>query len=363
MAGVTTGETEQKPLWSGLHSLGVIEWTPTTKLVLRGGDTGTGITADVIVLQETIGDVPTPLPRLRSPVNPQENVERFVPVRAKFVRFITLETIDQNRHEPCLDELELFGPLAPSQNLALASTGTVPTASGNYGDGKSGPHQLKHINDGQYGNGKSWISNQHGGGWVQLELPQVEIVDRIVWGRDRLEKFKDRLPVRYEITVSVDGEQWERVAGHEDRLPLKTPHDPLQTLLWHQSPGSSTDIAATVTELDRLQREKSQLETPQMAYAGTFKQPETTYVLRRGDAEQRDGEIGPAIPAIFQGADDLQKLSDQERRLELGKWLTSPQNPLTARVMVNRLWQGHFGRGLVETPNDFGVNGVKPTHP
>ncbi len=363
LAGVTTGETEQKPLWSGLHSLGVIEWTPTTKLVLRGGDTGSGITADVIVLQETIGDVPTPLPRLRSPVNPKENVERFVPVRAKFVRFITLETIDQNRHEPCLDELEVFGPESPQQNLALAAQGTVPTSSGNYGSGESGPHQLRHINDGEYGNGKSWISNQHGGGWVQLELPKVEIVDRIVWGRDRLEKFKDRLPVRYEITVSTDGVKWQRVAGHDDRVPLKTPSDPIQTLLRNQPPWTSTDIGAMIAELDRLQREKTKLETPQMAYAGTFKQPDTTYVLRRGDAEQRDGEIGPAIPAIFHGANDLQKLSDQERRLELGKWLTSPQNPLTARVMVNRLWQGHFGRGLVETPNDFGVNGVKPTHP
>ncbi len=361
LAGINTGETEQKPLWSGLQSVGILEWTPASKLILRGGDTGTGITTDVIVLQESLADELRPLPQLRESVNARQNVERFAPVAAKFVRFTTFETINQNQHEPCLDELEIFGPEAPQQNFALAKAGTVATSSGNYSD--RGSHQLKHINDGEYGNGKSWISNQHGGGWVQLELPQVSTIDRIVWGRDRNEKFKDRLPVRYEITVSPDGVNWQRMAGHDDRVPLNTPSDPIQTLLRNQPPGTSTDIAGMVADLDRLQREKTKLETPQMAFAGTFRQPETTFVLRRGDAEQRDGEIGPAVPAIFQEANDLQKLSDQERRLELGKWLTSPQNPLTARVMVNRIWQGHFGRGLVETPNDFGVNGVRPTHP
>ncbi|HET6425507.1 MAG TPA: DUF1553 domain-containing protein [Planctomycetaceae bacterium] len=362
-AGVNTGETEQKPLWSGLQSLGILEWTPMTKLILRSGDTGSGITADVIVLQENADQAPRALPHLRDPVNARENVERFAPVNARFVRFTTFETINQNEHEPCLDELEVYGPPSPHVNLALSSRGTVATSSGNFGDDRAGePHRLRHIHDGQYGNNRSWISNQRGGGWVQLELRQSATIERIVWGRDRQEKLKDRLPVRYEITVSDDGETWQRVAGHEDRGPLNASHEPHQTLLRHQ-PAHATEVVRMVSELERLDREREKLETPQMVYAGTFREPDTTYVLRRGDAEQRLGEIAPAVPAIFHHESESGKFADQERRLALAQWLSSPHNPLTARVMVNRLWQGHFGRGLVETPNDFGVNGVLPTHP
>src|SRR5205085_4639375 len=55
--------------------------------------------------------------------------------------------------------------------------------------------------------------------------------------------------------------------------------------------------------------------------------------------------------------------SDRARRLALARWLTDPANPLPARVMVNRLWHYHFGRGIVATPSDFGAHGAQPTHP
>jgi len=365
-AGVTSGTTEQTPLWSGLHDAGVWDWTPASRLVLRGGETGTGITADVIVLQDESAPAAggRPLPRFRPPVDPKTNVESFSPVSARFVRFRVEETIDSNRHEPCLDELEIYGPGESSKNLALASLGTKATSSGNYSE--SGSHQLKHISDGQYGNERSWISSELGGGWVQIELPQATEIDRVVWGRDRNGKYADRLPTRYHVEVSLDGAAWTEVAGHADRLPRGTPFDAVNLLLAQQSPGSEGDLPALIAERNRLRAEKQRLETPRLAFAGTFRAPDTTYVLRRGDPEQREGEIGPAVPELFWSAAPGTAAPlppEQERRLQLALWIASPTNPLTARVFVNRIWQFHFGRGIVETANDFGLNGTAPSHP
>ena len=170
-----------------------------------------------------------------------------MPSIAKFVRFTTYETINNNQHEPCIDELEVFSATDPPQNVALATNGTVAASSGNYSD--TGSHQLKHINDGQYGNDRSWISDERGGGWVQLELPTVVAIDRIVWGRDRNEVFKDRLPIRYEISTSLDGQQWTIVARSDDRVPMGTPFDPIQGLLRNQSPGGPVNLAENVAEL------------------------------------------------------------------------------------------------------------------
>ena len=69
--------------------------------------------------------------------------------------------------------------------------------------------------------------------------------------------------------------------------------------------------------------------------------------------------LGVLLP---DGAPELPQAT-QHPRAELAKWVADPENPLTARVMVNRIWQFHFGRGIVATPNDFGRMGVRPTHP
>lgn len=382
-AGVSTGETEQRPLWSGLLSAGTMDLTPESRLILRGGQTGTGITADVIVLQQVPSTTTTSvssestmpqLPAFRSAVSPLQNVERFAPIAARYVRLTTYETINSNQHEPCIDELEIYSSEHGGENIALASRNVKVSSSGNYSD--IGIHQLKHINDGRYGNSNSWISNQHGGGWVQLELPEVTQIDRIVWGRDREGKFQDRLPVRYDVSVSVNGTDWMIVASHHDRVPMGTPYDPIQALV-RNGGGVSPNLQQKAAELDQLRKEKTQLEAPRMVFSGTFREPDKTFVLRRGDPEQRLEETRANVPAIFtsmtkDAAIDTSRLAaeptpaltdDQSRRLQLANWIASPQNPLAARVMVNRIWQNHFGRGFVDTSNDFGINGARPSHP
>ena len=87
--------------------------------------------------------------------------------------------------------------------------------------------------------------------------------------------------------------------------------------------------------------------------------PRETYVLARGEYDQPTERVEPATPGVILGFDpELPR-----NRLGLALWLTSPQNPLTARVFVNRLWAMLFGRGLVETVEDFGNQGQLPSHP
>ena len=95
--------------------------------------------------------------------------------------------------------------------------------------------------------------------------------------------------------------------------------------------------------------------------------PEETRILVLGDHKRPGQPVAPGFlsildpnPAVIPKPANPKTLG---RRLALAQWIASPQNPLTARVFVNRLWQQHFGQGLVETPNDFGLAGSRPSHP
>src|SRR5262249_41242742 len=96
-----------------------------------------------------------------------------------------------------------------------------------------------------------------------------------------------------------------------------------------------------------------------------------TRVLRSGDYRQPGEGVEAGFPSAVIGnfdpagleRDGYRQFPTRGRRMTLAKWIASAENPLTARVMVNRIWQHHFGRGIVETPSDFGKNGARPTHP
>jgi len=92
-----------------------------------------------------------------------------------------------------------------------------------------------------------------------------------------------------------------------------------------------------------------------------------TYVLVRGNAHVPGDKVLAGFPSVLSPPDPQVKPpstgASSGRRLALANWLCSPDNPLTARVMVNRLWQYHFGRGIVRSPNNFGFHGDAPTHP
>ena len=361
-AGVSTGETEKKPLWSGFFDAGVHEFGGTSRLIVRGGETGAGVTADVVLFQEEArASESRRHPRLREPVNALRNVEKFKPTKTRFVRFTTFATIDDNKHEPCIDELQVFTADKAQVNIARAIHGTKPTSSGNRSN--TGKHQLKHINDNVFGNSRSWISNEKGKGWVQLEFKELTVVDRIVWGRDREGKFKDRLPVDYRIEVAMKEGEWATVASSQDRAPMGAPVD--KVLFKHRNLDESERPAANdiFAKVSSLEKRVNALRKPVMVYGGVFREPDETRVLARGDPELPKEIVAPKSLSVLEPIGLKRDSSDKERRAALANWVASPDNPLTARVMVNRIWQYHFGMGLVETPSDFGRNGGKPSHP
>ncbi|QDS89375.1 Planctomycete cytochrome C [Rosistilla ulvae] len=273
----------------------------------------------------------------------QMNSLAFEPIDARFVRF-TIH--DCNRHpslgliEPCLDEFEIFAADPVETNVALASRGTKLTASGSRTSDK---HRLEHLNDGLYGNSHSWMSDTAGRGWVLLELPEVTSIGRVVWSRDRQGKFSDRLPTSFTLQAGPSLDAMQHLAGLAESQVQRS--------------------QALRDEKQSLEKQIEQLNKTPQFFAGRFTKPEPTHFLLRGDPEQPRELVPPAVLTALGDVRLAGDASDRERRMALADWIARPDNPLTARVMVNRIWQWHFGIGLVGTPSDFGRSGERPSHP
>ncbi len=299
----------------------------------------------------------SPTPALRPQVSAGENVEIFPAIQARFVRFTIKAT---SNAEPCLDELEVF--TTEGVNVAPAAR---PTASGVYAAGGNPIHQLAHINDGQYGNPRSWISNEPGRGWVQLELPEPREIERVVWSRDRspTPRYADRLAIRYEVAVTLDGKAWKPVASDADRIPFGSDGPPPEQFAGLSS-NERAEAESLLANLADLDKRIIGLKEPPQAYLGTFRQPGPTHRFFRGDPMQPREEVPPGSLSHFGLTWRLPAdAAEQDRRRTLADWIANPANPLTPRVIVNRLWHYHFGTGIVDTPSDFGVNGGVPSHP
>jgi Protein of unknown function (DUF1553)/Protein of unknown function (DUF1549)/Planctomycete cytochrome C/Concanavalin A-like lectin/glucanases superfamily len=141
---------------------------------------------------------------------------------------------------------------------------------------------------------------------------------------------------------------------------------------------AEAELAAALSNEQRLLRSHLRFEQEQLqsqydrydestVYAVTPRTPEPAHVLIRGNPGQKAEAVSAGGVDSLVGVDANFGLaldaSDAERREKLAAWVTDRHNPLFARVAVNRLWHYHFGVGLVDTPNDFGFNGGRPTHP
>jgi hypothetical protein len=117
--------------------------------------------------------------------------------------------------------------------------------------------------------------------------------------------------------------------------------------------GKPDEAAKIEKEIKKLQG-----DIPSTLVLRERKTPRETYIQIRGDFLRKGETVSPNFPTVLNSGK-----APHSTRLDLARWLISPENPLTARVQVNRVWQQFFGRGLVETENDFGTQGAFPTHP
>jgi hypothetical protein len=160
-----------------------------------------------------------------------------------------------------------------------------------------------------------------------------------------------------------------RWAGHNAALQEQI--DALRAALPKKSEkGPRADKQAEETARRIKALEARRLPEPTVRALWDRGQPSPTYVYRRGDYLSPGHLVGPGVPSVltdgrtpFTVKPPWPGAAKTGRRLAFARWLTRPDHPLTARVMVNRLWRNHFGAGLVKTLDNFGRAGARPTHP
>ncbi len=275
----------------------------------------------------------------------------FNPVTTKSIR------VRFKMNNVFLDELEVLGPQGQGLNLALAQRGTQ--VSGHPERGFETRNPIDRINDGEYGTmvWRAKVEKDEARPWVQYDFEQAETINRLRLSNNR-EYFyetdylnrKPNLP-RYEFDVEIltEAGDWKPWVG-----------------TWFVNKKLNEQHPQRQQALDEIQRLIALLaeEGPRPSFVGRLIEPDVTRVLLRGSPENPRDEVFPAGPAILEG--DLGMTSEspgQQRRRAFADWIASPENPLTARVMVNRLWHHVFGSGLVPTTSDFGNAGAPPTHP
>ncbi len=121
-------------------------------------------------------------------------------------------------------------------------------------------------------------------------------------------------------------------------------------------------------ERTKLEKQPDPRRDLALSVNNVFVRPEPTRILARGNPHSPTDEVRPGFPGVLDTSEPVipepsKGAKKAGRRSVLADWISRPDNPLTARVFVNRIWQHHFGRGIVSTPNDFGQYGERPTHP
>lgn len=179
-------------------------------------------------------------------------------------------------------------------------------------------------------------------------------------------------PIRADVrqavaTKAADRNPIQQYLAGKFQKHLKPDAKTLSTVLPKTFPELTKKRTQLQSEVGDWQRRRVYLEEIRALYdlPGDVQTP----LLRRGDPLTPGPAVSPEVPVALRTGGKLNWIPPAKdarttgRRLALARWLTGPKHPLTARVMVNRIWMHHFGRGIVSTPDDFGSAGAAPTHP
>ena len=184
------------------------------------------------------------------------------------------------------------------------------------------------------------------------EVTSLDSIQGGLWGRANLvDGFDSRKPLEGAGPLAIGVPLRSRLAGALGETEAERMVDGFSQL--------ARDVAA-------IEIAKASLPATHQVYAALPRVPRPIAVLNRGDVEQRGEIIGPGALSCVTGLSSnfaVDAKDEGQARAALAKWLTEPKNPLTWRSIANRVWHYHFGRGIVDTPSDFGRNGSKPTHP
>ncbi|MFK8110897.1 MAG: PSD1 and planctomycete cytochrome C domain-containing protein [Rubripirellula sp.] len=299
------------------------------------------------------------LHELRPPVE-GTHTEEFDAVEADAIRLVIRNTV--NNAPASLYELEAWTSPTAAQasiNAALASNGGTPSASS-----FALANQTRHFDnlvDGSVDRRQAfpWVSSTGGEAWAQIDFANPTKIQRVSWERG------NSFPADFTLKARLPTGKWVAIADSLDRMIREDDvRRAEQVKLNDLTAAEIKTLVTTNSKVRAAQRELSRLSAGPKVYAASFTDsPKPTWLLRRGDPMQPAQQVAPAIPAVFGDLKLAKNETEIERRLALAKHLTAQNHPLTARVIVNRIWQHHFGLGLVDTPSDFGAMGSEPTHP
>ena len=305
---------------------------------------------------------------VRDPVDRSGTEERFDPVTVRWVRLVSegADSAITNTKSFGIDEFEIWTTGKEPRNVAREGKATgaarviedFPNAYGAHLaiDGKAGARFLAV------------------GGELVIELPKPEKIERVLFssarGEQNPEHRKFAFVAEYRIEVSDDGKSWKTVADSHDRKPANPSHRAKRLKDAEITAEERAALAKLNAELAQVNREIAAVPALPKAWVGTrnAKDAEGPFHLFIGGSPQRPGdEVVPAsLSTLSEVAPryELPPETEEETRRELlAAWITDAENPLTWRVLANRVWHHHFGTGIVDTPNDFGYMGGRPTHP